>query len=217
MRRLKVTVFIINLRYERTIQMKIIPVILFIMLSSLQLFSQPKDKKENRYVMRTRIIDNDTLLVAEIPELDIYPGYRFKNRWDYRRYERLVRNVKAAYPYAKLAGIKLTELDRQLVTIKSEKKRKELIKEAEKSIRSEFEEDVKRLTVTQGRILIKLIDRETGNTTYYVLQNVKGNISAVFWQAIARIFGSNLKSEYDPYGEDELIERIIAMIEAGQL
>ena len=91
------------------------------------------------------------------------------------------------------------------------------IKETENKIRTEFEEDVKRLTITQGRILIKLIDRETGNTTYQVLQNVKGNVSAVFWQAIARIFGSNLKSEYDPYGEDELIERIIVMIEAGQL
>ena len=129
----------------------------------------------------------------------------------------MVRNVKAAYPYAKLAGMKLTELDRQLVNEKNEKKRKKLIDETEKKIRMEFEEDVKKLTVTQGRILIKLIDRETGNTTYHVLQDVKGNFSAVLWQAIARIFGSNLKSEYDPYGEDMLIEMIIAGIEAGEI
>lgn len=168
-------------------------------------------------MLKTTVINGDTLLVTEIPEVNIYPGYMYKNRWDYWRYQRLVRNVKAAYPYAKMAGAKLYELDQELTKIHNEKKRKELIKETEKKIRSEFEEEVKGLTITQGRILIKLIDRETGNTTYHILQNVKGNFSAIFWQAIARIFGSNLKSEYDPYGEDELIEMIIMLIEAGQI
>ena len=205
------------MRYIPVFQMKILSFILFILFIFSNAFTQSLEKSKDRYIMKARIINGDTILVAEIPELDIYPGYFFKNRWDYRRYERMVRNVKVAYPYAKLAGLKLKELDNQLVSIKSEKKRKELIKEVEKNIRSEFEEDVKGLTITQGRILIKLIDRETGNSTYYVLQNIKGNVSAVFWQAVARIFGSNLKSEYDPYGEDELIERIIVMIEAGQL
>ena len=180
-------------------------------------FAQSAQEKEGKNVMKAKIIGNDTILVAEIPELNVYPGYLYRNRWDYWRYQRLVRNVKAAYPYAKIAGIRLIELDNQLVMEKNEKKRKELIKNAEKNIRAEFEEDVKKLTITQGRILIKLIDRETGNTSYHVLQNLKGNVSAVFWQAIARIFGSNLKSEFDPYGEDELIERIIFLIEAGQL
>ena len=189
----------------------------FIIFFSLPVYTQSQEEVKGRYVMKARIIDNDTVLVAEIPELDVYPGYYFRNIWDYWKYQRLVRNVKAAYPYAKIAGMKLTELDQQLVKINSEKERKKLIVEAEDRIRSEFEEDVKRLTVTQGRILIKLIDRETGNTSYEVLQNIKGNFSAVFWQTIARIFGSNLKSEYDPHGEDELIERIIVLIEAGQL
>lgn len=82
---------------------------------------------------------------------------------------------------------------------------------------NDFEDDVKNLTITQGRILLKLIDRETGNTTYLILQDLKGNFSAVFWQTVARVFGSNLKSEYDPKGEDHLIEQIVQMIEAGQL
>ena len=99
----------------------------------------------------------------------------------------------------------------------TERQRKAFIKEAEKQIREEFEEDVTHLTISQGRILIKLIDREVGNTTYIVLQNMKGKVSAIFWQGIARIFGSNLKSEYEPEGEDEMIEEIILMIEAGQL
>lgn len=197
--------------------MKKIHTILIILLFSSATFAQSPQKAEDRHVMKARIIGNDTVLVYEIPELDVYPGFFFRNRWDYWRYERMVRNVKAAYPYAKLAGMKLMELDRQLVNEKNEKKRKVLIDETEKKIRTEFEEDVKKLTVTQGRILIKLIDRETGNTTYQVLQDVKGNVSAVFWQAIARIFGSNLKSEYDPYGEDMLIEMIIVGIEAGEI
>ena len=183
----------------------------------MESFSQPVEGQKGRHIMKSTVIDGDTVLTAEIPEVDIYPGYMYKNRWDQWRYNRLVRNVKAAYPYAKLAGMKLMELDIELVKIQNENKRKELIKETEKKIRSEFEEDVKKLTIPQGRILIKLIDRETGNTTYQVLQNLKGNVSAVFWQAIARIFGSNLKSEYDPYGEDEMIELIIFLIEAGQL
>jgi len=191
--------------------------ILFLNFIFVVVFSQTVEKQEGRYVLKTTVINGDTLLVTEIPEVNIYPGYMYKNRWDYWRYQRLVRNVKAAYPYAKMAGAKLYELDQELTKIHNEKKRKELIKETEKKIRSEFEEEVKGLTITQGRILIKLIDRETGNTTYHILQNVKGNFSAIFWQAIARIFGSNLKSEYDPYGEDELIEMIIMLIEAGQI
>lgn len=180
-------------------------------------FSQTKEKPKGKHVLRTTVINGDTVLISDIPEVHIYPGYAYKNRWDKWRYSRLVKNVKAAYPYAKLAGMKLIELDIELSKVNDENKRKEIIKLTEKKIRSEYEEEVKKLTVTQGRILIKLIDRETGNTTYQVLQNIKGNVSAVFWQAIARIFGSNLKSEYDPYGEDQLIEMIIILIEAGQI
>jgi hypothetical protein len=167
--------------------------------------------------MKSTVIDGDTILSSYIPELNVYPAYKYKNRWEYWRYRRLIHNVKAAYPYSKLAGNKLKDLDQRLQSISSERKRKEFVKVAEKQIREEFEDKVKHLTITQGRILIKLIDRETGNTTYEVLQNVKGNFSAVFWQTIARVFGSNLKSEYDPQGEDKLIEQIILMIEAGQL
>ncbi len=197
--------------------MKIPSLILFFLLIFNLAFSQEIEKPGKKHLLRSKIIDGDTILLSEIPEVNIYSGYEFKNRRDQLRYNRLVRNVKAVYPYAKIAGIKLAELDRELSKINDEKKRKEIIKITERKIRSEFEEDVKKLTVTQGRILIKLIDRETGNTTYQVLQDIKGNVSAVFWQTIARIFGSNLKSEYDPYGEDSLIELIIFLIESGQI
>jgi hypothetical protein len=178
---------------------------------------RPDSTYRHGKVVRARIIGNDTIIVQEIPELNIYPSYMFRNRWDFNRYQRLVRNVKAAYPYAKLAAQKVYEIELALASIYGEKKRKEYLKQAEKKLMDEFEKDVRHLTVTQGRILLKLIDRETGNTTYTILQELKGNFSATFWQAIARIFGSNLKSEYDAYGEDFLIEQIVLAIESGQL
>lgn len=111
----------------------------------------------------------------------------------------------------------MKDLDKELAAINTNVQRKRYVNKVEKEIREEFEDEVKHLTISQGRILIKLIDRETGNTTYDVLKEVKGNISAVFWQAIARIFGSTLKSDYDPEGDDRMIEEIILMIENGQL
>ncbi len=195
--------------------MKKLAIILFLCLTFFPAFTQ-KDIRDFG-VLRAQIHEGDTVLVSTLPEVIIYPSYPYRNRWDYWRYRRLVHNVKVAYPYAKMAAQKLEDLDARLASLRGEKKRKELVKITEKQMREEFEGQLRDLTITQGRILIKLIDRETGNTTYKVLQNVKGNFSAVFWQTIARVFGSNLKSEYDPAGEDKLIEQIILMIEAGQL
>jgi len=175
------------------------------------------DTADNTGVLPSVVINGDTLLVSSIPEVKVYPRMQFKNRLQFWRYRRLIRNVKAAYPYAKTAGKMLEDLDRRLAGMSTERQRKQYVKQVEKDIREEFEDEIRHLTISQGRILIKLIDRETGDTTYDVLQDVKGNFSAVFWQAIARIFGSSLKSEYDPEGEDYMIEQIILMIEAGQL
>ena len=179
--------------------------------------NETENDTTNSAVLRSVIVGDDTLLVSHIPEVKIYPRHKFDNRWQYWRYRRLIRNVKAAYPYAKTAGKILQDLDKELAAINTKVQRKKYVNKVEKEIRDEFEDEVKHLTISQGRILIKLIDRETGNTTYDVLKEVKGNFSAVFWQAIARIFGSTLKSDYDPEGDDRMIEEIILMIENGQL
>ena len=167
-------------------------------------------------VMKAVIIGNDTILVSSIPELNIYPLV-FASRWEHWKYRRLIRNVKAAYPYAKLAGNKLKDLDLRLASMRNERQKKQFIDQTEDQLRSEFEDQLKHLTITQGRILIKLVYRETGNTTYQAVQDVKGNFSAGFWQAVARIFGSNLKSVYNPETdeEDKVIEYIIQLIEMG--
>lgn len=164
------------------------------------------------------ILENgDTLLISSIDQVFIYPEPVFTSRRDYRRYQRLIYNLKIVYPYAKLANRKLEEMNTHFLSLKNEKQRKEYVKQVEKELMAEFEYDLTKLTITQGRLLIKLIDRETGNTSFDLVKELRGSFSAFFWQAIARIFGSNLKTNYDKDGEDKLIEQILVLIDNGQL
>jgi len=134
-----------------------------------------------------------------------------------KRYNKLIFNVKKVYPYAKLAGSEYKVVSEDLLKLKTDKERRIYIKQLEDRLMSDYEEDLKKLTITQGRILLKLIDREIGETSYDVLRDLKGSVSAVFWQTLARIFGNNLKSEFDPDGEDKLLNDIMIQIENGQL
>lgn len=166
-------------------------------------------------VSKVIIEGNDTIPIVELEEVRVYKASDFDYLSHKRRDQRLVRNVKKAYPYAKIAGRKLKELDEELLKLKTEAEQEEYIKRAEKEIMREFEKEVKKLTITQGIILVKLIDRETGHTSYEVIKDLKGRFTAFFWQGIARIFGNNLKAEYNPDGEDAKIEDIVLGIEAG--
>ncbi len=172
-------------------------------------------QKERSVVVRGVVVGSDTFAIIELPEVRVYEKRDFEYLYLKRRYRRMIRNIKKAYPYARIAGVRLKELDDHLVTIDSEKERKAYVKLAEEEIIKQFEKEVKRLTVTQGIILVKLIDRETGRTSYQVIKELKGSITAFFWQGIARIFGNNLKTEYDPDDQDKVMEDIILGIEAG--
>lgn len=169
------------------------------------------------YVTRGIIEGEDTLAIIELEEVRVYKRSDFEYLTYKRRDLRLVRNVKKAYPYAKIAGKELKKLDEELAQLKSEAEQKEHIEKAEKEIMGRFEKQIRKLTISQGIILVKLIDRETGHTSYEVIKDLKGGFSAFFWQGIARIFGNNLKAEYDPNGEDAKIEDIVRGIEAGFL
>jgi hypothetical protein len=104
-----------------------------------------------------------------------------------------------------------------LKSIDNEKERKDYLKDVEKDVFAQYEGDMRQMTITQGRLLIKLIDRETQNTSYSLIKDYRGKFSAALWQGIARIFGTNLKEEFDAYGEDAVIEQIIREIDAGRL
>jgi hypothetical protein len=112
---------------------------------------------------------------------------------------------------------KLGEVNGILAGIPDDNNRRKFLRDFEKEIFREYEGDMRKMTITQGRILIKLIDRETLNTSYALIREYRGKFSAAFWQSIARIFGTNLKDEYDPYGDDILIELIVNEIEQGRL
>ncbi len=168
------------------------------------------------YPVSIVITDGDTILVSHLDEVVIQPRNRQATR-DLRQYRRLIYNVKKVYPYAKLAGTKFAEINTHLQGLETKGERREYIKKMEDEIIRQYQEELKDLTITQGRILIKLVDRETSQTSYEVVKELRGAFQAAIWQAIARLFGSNLKSEYDAEGEDKMIEEIMLMIERGEL
>lgn len=180
-------------------------------------FGQESSKADTLIVTKTVIDNGDTIPNVYIEEVVIFPELEFKNRYRAWRYRKLVRDLKRVYPYARMAKNKLDQMEKEFLELETEKEQKKYIKTIEKQLMDEFGGELKKLTITQGRLLLKLIDRETGSTSYVLLQELRGNFSAVFWQAIARLFGSDLKSEYDPEGEDRLIERIVLLIEHNQI
>jgi len=169
------------------------------------------------YLLQRVNRDGVTLPEVEIKEVTVYAHPQFPKKSDFRKYERLVYNLKRVYPYALIVRNKLAQVDNDISKIKDEKERKEYLKKVEKNVFAEYEGDIRDMTISQGRLLIKLIDRETQNTSYVLIKDYRGKFAAAFWQGIARIFGTNLKEEYDPSGEDAIIESIITEIEAGNL
>lgn len=168
-------------------------------------------------VVRAYVDNFDTIPHLQLPEVVVFSWLDFSRERDFRRHQRLVHNVKKVYPYARLAGIKLREYEKVLQAASSDRERRRIMKQAEREIKEQFEGELKELTFTQGRILIKLIDRETRETSYTLLRELRGDVTAFFYQGFARIWGYNLKTKYDPNGEDEMIELIVRMIESGQL
>ncbi len=164
------------------------------------------------------IVDKgDTMAIMNLAEVQIWGNKAMRNPAEARQWERLVRNVKKAYPYAKLAGIKFIEYNQKIASIKSEKVQKAMMKQAEDEIEAQFGNELKDLTITQGKILLKLIDRQTNNCSYDIVVDFRGRFRAFFYQSFARLFGYNLKVKYDPLGTDADIERIVLMIENGTI
>lgn len=204
--------------------MKLLSVILisfiYVSVASAQSDSlkQRNDTTQGRSYLLQKVNRNGvTMPEVEIKEVTVYAHPRFPRKSDFRKYERLIYNLKKVYPYAVIVRKRLARVDADMQNIDNEDGRKEYLKKVEKDVFAEYEGAVRDMTITQGRLLIKLIDRETQNTSYTLIKDYRGKVAAAFWQGIARIFGTNLKEEYDPYGEDALIESIILEIDSGNL
>lgn len=136
-----------------------------------------------------------------------------------RKYKKLIKNVKVVYPYAKQAGKLLDRYTIVLQQAKNDSQRKKIMKQAEKEIENKFGPSLKKLNRSQGKILIRLIDRETGSDSYALVKELRGSFRAAFYQTLGKLFGYNLRSKYDPENnsEDRIIERIIYGIETKKL
>jgi len=168
-------------------------------------------------VVPGKIIQGDTVPYIDMRTVVIFPQMDFKAWSDLVGYERLVVNVRKVYPYAKLAGIKLTEYKHVLDTLPNDRARKKFLKAAEKDLEAQFGDQIKDLNFTQGNILIKLIYRQTGNSTFAIVKELRGSFNAFIYQTVARIFGYDLRTQYDPEGNDKAIEHIVRMIDQGEL
>lgn len=175
-----------------------------------------EDDKEAGYKLSYLIVDGDTLPVVNLRAAEVSADRIFASKREERKWSRLKRDVNKVYPYAKIAGKRLEGYNNQMIGM-NERERKRMMEKVEEEIKKEFEKDVRNMTLNQGRILIKLIDRETGNTSYSLVKELRGGFQAFFWQSLARFFGTDLKSEYDPAknAEDKMIEDIVISIDNG--
>ena len=161
--------------------------------------------------------DGDSIQYMEMNNVYVFPPVTFSSKRQQNAYMRLVKNVKAVLPIAKEARMIMMETAEYLETLPNKQARDEHMARVEKSIMKEYKPRMKKLTYSQGKLLIKLIYRESNSSGYELIQAFLGPVRAGFYQAFAWAFGASLKKEYDPEGIDRLTERVVLMVEAGQL
>ena len=185
-----------------------------IILFSSEVMAQKKDTTDLTLGV---IQGNDTIIHKEIKQVVVFPEREFKNNRQRRRYTRYILKVKKVYPVAVEARELLEKYEPQYYALDDQRDRRKLMKNLEKELFAEHKEELKKWSISDGRILLKLINRETDRTTYSLIKDFRGDVSAVFWQGIARIFRNDLKDEYDPEDEDKILEEIVTLIELGYL
>jgi hypothetical protein len=161
--------------------------------------------------------EGDSIQLMEMNNVYVYPELTFKNRKQAESYMRLVRNVKAVLPIAKQARQMLIETTEYLETLPTKEEKDAHIKRVEEDIFKTYKPKMKKLSYSQGKLLIKLIDRECHSSSYDMIKAFMGPLRAGFWQVFAWGFGASLKKEYEPEGVDRLTERVVLMVEAGQI
>jgi hypothetical protein len=196
-----------------------------ILIASLlsALFTDTYAQNKDEYVppggarLMVQVTGNDTVLLAYLHDIWVFPRKTFKNKAQEEFFWRTVRDVKKTLPYARLVASELTQINYKLATMPNDKVRKKYLSQVEKEVFKKYEPDLRKMSINQGKLLLKLIDRECDKTSYELIKIYRGNVSAFFWQGVALVFGSNLKSGYDASEKDRVIERVILLVEAGQL
>ncbi|MCQ2209899.1 MAG: DUF4294 domain-containing protein [Paludibacteraceae bacterium] len=160
----------------------------------------------------------DTIPNIWLQPVYVFPKLVFKNEKQEKFYWRTVRDVKKTLPYAKVIGGIVAECDSVMSTLKTDKERKEYMKQKEDELVAYYKPIFKKMTLSQGKMMIRLVDRQCDKTSYSLVKQFRGGFRAVFWQGFAKMLGADLKVSYDPTDEnDRIVERVIVLVEAGQL
>lgn len=167
----------------------------------------------------TRVLDKrgDSIQCVQLNRVYVFPPIAFSDEKQQRQYNQLVRNVKRVLPIAKEVNAIIIETYEYLQTLPDKKAKDAHMKKVEESIKRQYTPRMKKLTYSQGKLLIKLINRECNSSSYQLVQAFLGPVKAGFYQAFAWAFGASLTKKYDPKGKDRLTERVVLMVEAGQL
>ena len=174
-------------------------------------------QQKKGYLIGYKIENSDTVYVDKLSPVYVFnrPEGRKKSK-QWREYYKLIYNFKKTYPYALKAKQITREADSTIAISGFNKREKEkYLSQFERKLFKEFDKPLRNLSFSQGRLLLKLIDREIGQTSYYIIKNYRGGAAAGFWQGIAKLFGSDLKKPYDKFGEDKLIEDLVEMYQRG--
>lgn len=164
-----------------------------------------------------KIQGDDTLYMAWLHEVWVYPPMKFKNKKQEKFYWKTVRDVKKCLPYAKMISADMAYADAELAKLPNDRERRKWFRKYERQLFRKYEKDFRGMYASQGRMLMLLMDRETDKTSYELIKQYKGKAAANFWQLIAKLFKNDLKEEYDASDKDRITERVINLVEAGQL
>ena len=197
--------------------LKILVVIMAFAVSSFSVYGQSNSAEPALSVVQAIIVGNDTIPFFVLPTYYCYPPLKFKNKKEEQFYWRTVRDVKVVLPYVRHIRKVMEKTNEALMSMPDKASRDAYMKNFEKRIYKENETKFKDLTLNQGKLIIRLLDRETNNTSYELIKAYRGSFSAGFWQVFALVLGADLKTKYGTKEEDTVIERVIVLVEAGQL
>ncbi|MCE8466923.1 DUF4294 domain-containing protein [Bacteroides nordii] len=190
---------------------------LFALFLSFQSVLAQDKQSRGGYLVPVCIYEGDTIPCVQLPTVYIFKPLKFKNAKERMEYYRLVRNVKKVYPIAREINRTILETYEYLQTLPNEKARQKHIKRVEKGLKDQYTPRMKKLSFAQGKLLIKLVDRQSNQTSFELVKAFMGPFKAGFYQTFAALFGASLKKEYDPNGEDKLTERVVILVENGQI
>lgn len=182
---------------------------------------RPVDMEKPTFIPKVKVsktlVDGDSIQYVEMNNVFVYPANQFKNERQRQAYNRLVYNVKKVLPIAKEVKGIIIETGDYLATLPNEQARKEHLKRVEKGIKEQYTPRMKKLSYSQGKLLIKLVYRECNSSSYELINAFLGPVRAGVYQAFAWIYGASLTKKYDPEKTDRLTERVVRMVEAGQI